>query len=110
MEAMHTSDLMFFRCSSPTPIPRLFASADKDDCTNVSSEMIDRDIGMQEVEQSLTVAPTPTLKVSAHDERRLQIQNVRNWLPVDVFQGNGNIVLFSFSAELSFRTLNIRYT
>ena len=81
MEAMHTSDLMFFRRSTPSPIPRIYASSDKDDSTNVSSEMIDRDIQLQEEKQIHTaVATAPAITVSAYDERRLQIQNVSKWL------------------------------
>ena len=80
MEAMHTSDLMFFRRSTPSPIPRIYASSDKDDSTNVSSEMIDRDIQLHEEEQiHPTLTTAPAITVSAYDERRLQIQNVSKW-------------------------------
>ena len=77
MEAMHASDLIFFRRTTPSPIPRIYDSSDKDDSTNVSSEMIDSEIASQEVKATTEFPAVPTLKVTAHDERRLQIQNVR---------------------------------
>lgn len=77
MEAMHTSDLIFFRRSTPSPIPRFYATSDKDDATNVSSDMIEHDVFVEEVKEVTEERNTNTLTVTAHDERRLQIQSVR---------------------------------
>ena len=98
MEAMQNSDLVFFRRSTPSPVPRIYFSSERDDSTNVSSEMIDTEIDTQEEGHIHVVTPspplaisaqserglhahnaiavTPPLPVSAHDERRRQIQNV----------------------------------
>ena len=124
MEAIHSLDLMLFHCSSLSPIPQIFPSADKNECTNVNSEMINRDMEMQEAEHITEAADTPIVRVSAYDERRLQIQNVRKRLPVGVllmlntidlqtflfcltYLGSGKIFLFSFSADLSFNSHNL---
>ena len=77
MEAMHSSDLVFFRRLTPSPIPRIVASTAKDSSTDVYSDAVEEDTPGQGASRALEVPASPGLNVSSHDKRRLQIQKVR---------------------------------
>ncbi len=67
MEAMHATDLMFFRRASPSPVPLIVPPTDKEIDAQVDMVVETVEKNVEEINQ---------LRVSANEERRRGILDV----------------------------------